>query len=320
MLDAADFLLANRWQRGFPLLPRPFREIASQARLSEEAVLEKYRRLQADGVIDRIGPVFRPNAVGASSLAAMAVPAARLEAVAHCVSEQPGVNHNYGREHRYNLWFVATGSSEAAVQSTLACIEQATRLPVLRLPLVEEFHIDLGFDLDDHAVPRGAGPKSGFPPLSAHDRKLVGRTVEGLPLVPEPYAEVGKALGIPGEQVIRGLQRMLADGRIRRLGAVIRHRRLGYQANAMVVWDVPDEGVGTFGRLLARDKAVTLCYRRARALPEWPYNLFCMVHGRERERVLVEIERLSAAHGMAEFPRAVLFSNRCFAQRAARYG
>ena len=320
MLDAAEFLLANRWQRSFPLAPRPFREIASQASLSEEAVLEKYRRLQADGVIDRIGPVFRPNAVGASSLAAMAVPPARLEAVARYVSEQPGVNHNYEREHRYNLWFVATGSSEAGVQSTLACIEHAMGLPVLRLPLVEEFHIDLGFDLDDHAVPRGAGVKAVFPPLSVRERKLVGKTVQGLPLVPEPYAEVGRTLGIPEEQVIRGLRRMLADGRIRRLGAVIRHRRLGYQANAMVVWDVPDEGVGTFGRLLARDKAVTLCYRRARALPDWPYNLYCMVHGHQRTRVLAEIERLGAAHGMAEFPRAVLFSTRCFAQRAAKYG
>lgn len=320
MHEANDLLLANRWQRGFPLASRPFREIGRQAKLSEETVLEKYRRLQRHGVVDRIGPVFRPNAVGASSLAAMAVPPARLEAVARFVSEQPGINHNYEREHDYNLWFVVTALSSAEVQATLGCIEQATGLPVLRLPLVEEFHIDLGFDLDTHAVPRAGNEPAARPAPSAEERSLVRHTVGGLPLVPQPYAQIAKEVGISEAEVIAGLERMLADGRIRRLGAVIRHRRLGYGANAMVVWDVPDKRVGDIGRGLAGDGAVTLCYRRPRVEPQWPYNLYCMVHGRERDRVLSEIERLSRGHGLDALPRAVLFSTRCFSQSAAKYG
>jgi DNA-binding Lrp family transcriptional regulator len=320
MHEAGDLALANRWQRGFPLAPRPFREIGRRSDLAEEAVLEKYRRLQRDGVIDRIGPVFRPNAVGASSLAAMGVPPERLEAVARFVSEQPGVNHNYERSHAWNLWFVVTAPGNAEVQRILSRIEDATGLRVLRLPLLEEFHIDLGFDLDTRAVPRSAHSPREFPEPTPEEQSLVRQTVRGLPLLPEPYADVAGKIGSTEAQVIAGLERMLGDGRVRRIGAVIRHRRLGYQANAMVVWDVPDDLVSGIAPVLARDPAVTLCYRRARALPHWPYNLYCMVHGRERGRVLTEVERMSTAYGLERFPSAVLFSERCFAQRAARYG
>ncbi len=320
MPQADDLALANRWQRGFPLASRPFGEIARQARFSEQAVLEGYRRLQGDGLMDRIGPVYRPNAVGASSLAAMAVAPERLEAVARFVSEQPGINHNYQREHAYNLWFVATAPSAAEVQRTLSCIAYATGVPVLRLPLLEEYHVDLGFDLDTHAAPRAASEPRAFPPLGDEERALVRQTAPGLPLVPEPYAEVAAKLGIGETQVLATLSRMLADGRIRRLGAVLRHRPLGYRANAMAVWDVPDEQVGGIAPLLARDPAVTLCYRRARALPQWPYNLYCMVHGRERYRVAGELARVNATYGLERFSAAVLFSERCFSQRAASYG
>lgn len=319
-MSAADALsLANRWQRGFPLAPRPFAEIGRGANLKEETVLERFEGLKRDGILDRIGPVFRPNTVGASSLAAMAVPPERLDEVARLVNEQPGVNHNYQRSHRYNLWFVATAPRNAEVQWTLSCIEYATGLPVLRLPLLEEFHIDLGFDLETHSAPRQA-MRTRACNLSAQEQRLVRQTVGGLPLVAAPYAELAKALGASEGEVIAGLERMLADGRIRRLGAVIRHRRLGYAANAMVVWDVPDERVSAVAPALAHDAAVTLCYRRARVAPHWPYNLYCMVHGRERERVLAEIERMVNAHGLQRFPKAVLFGERCFKQRAAAYG
>jgi DNA-binding Lrp family transcriptional regulator len=112
--------LANAWQRGFPLVPRPFAEIAERSRLTENEVLRKFLDLKTQGVIDRIGPVLRPNAVGASTLAALAVAPQRLADVAAFVSDQPGVNHNYEREHRYNLWFVVHGASEADVEAGIA--------------------------------------------------------------------------------------------------------------------------------------------------------------------------------------------------------
>jgi len=315
MLDATDFLLVNPWQRGFPLKPRPFREIAQRSSLPETQVVDRFIRLQRQGVIDRIGPVFRPNTVGASSLAAMAVPPERLEEVAAFVSEQRGVNHNYEREHRYNLWFVATGASAADVQWVLSCIEHGTGIAVLRLPLLEEFHIDLGFDLETGTAPRTAAPPPAGP-LPEQERRLAAAVAGGLPLVEKPYEAVARELGLAEDEVLALLAKMLAEGRIRRIGAVIRHRRLGYDANAMAVWDVPDAEAAAVGRALARHPGVTLCYRRARALPHWPYNLYCMVHGRERGEVLQTLTRMA----VERFPSAVLFSTRCFSQRAARYG
>lgn len=312
---ALDPQLVNAWQRDFPLVPRPFAAIAAASDATEAEILEEFKLFRESGLIDRVGPVFRPRTVGASTLAAMAVPAERLDEVAACVGRHPGVNHSYEREHRYNLWFVITAQDEAQVESTLASTEAESGVPALRLPLEEEFHIDLGFDLKDHSVPR-ARQQVVVPSLSADEKRLVARVVAGLPLVPRPYA----ALGLPEEKVIATLRRWLELGIVRRIGAVLRHRRLGYEANAMVVWDVPDEEVCAAGRRLAADPAVTLCYRRARALPEWSYNLYCMVHGRERSRVVYEIKRISTSLHLDRYPRLVLFSTRCFTQRAANYG
>ncbi len=312
---ALDPRLVNAWQRDFPLVPRPFAEIAARCGSTEAQVLEEFNLLKASGLIDRVGPVFRPRTVGASTLAAMAVPAARLEEVAGLIGRHAGVNHSYEREHRYNLWFVVTGPDEPEVQATLAAIERETALRALRLPLEEEFHIDLGFDLRNHAVPRRPQPVV-VPLLSAEEKRLVARIAPGLPLVPRPYAR----LGLPEDAVLATLRRWLELGIVRRIGAVLRHRRLGYEANAMVVWNVPDDEVSAAGRRLAADPAVTLCYRRARAAPDWPYNLYCMVHGRERSRVVYEVKRINMMLDLDRYPRLVLFSKRCFTQRAAHYG
>jgi DNA-binding Lrp family transcriptional regulator len=155
--------------------------------------------------------------------------------------------------------------------------------------------------------------------LSAADRRLLAAIEEGLPLVERPYAAVGAKIGLRETAVIAGLRRLVADGVIRRFGVMVRHRELGYGANAMVVWDVPDARVPEVGRTLAGLPFVTLCYRRPRRLPVWPYNLFCMVHGRERGAVEALVETASAAAGLDALPRAVLFSRRRFKQRGARY-
>jgi len=315
MLDAAGFRLLNLWQRDFPLVPRPFERIGADCGLDEDEVLARFGQMRAHGLIDRIAPVFRPNTVGASTLAAMRVPPERLASVAARVSAHAGVNHNYERENPVNLWFVAVATSGPALQGLLGAIEHETGLPVLRLPLLEEFHIDLGFDLRTHAAPR-AVRGDAVAPLDAAERALAARLAAGLPLAPRPFA----AFGAPEADVLAALHRWLDAGVVRRVGAVVRHRRLGYESNAMVVWDVPEPEASAAGRRLAADAAVTLCYRRERAPPEWPYNLYCMVHGRARETVARQIEDLSARHAMAPYPREVLFSTRCFSQRAARYG
>lgn len=142
-----DFRLLNGWQRDFPLVPRPYQAIAGALGISEADVMARLARLQTEGSLSRVGAVVRPNSIGASTLAAMAVPPDRLDEVAERVSARPEVNHNYEREHRLNLWFVVTAATPAHVQAVLRAIEAETGLPVLDLPLEREYHIDLGFDL-----------------------------------------------------------------------------------------------------------------------------------------------------------------------------
>jgi DNA-binding Lrp family transcriptional regulator len=142
---------------------------------------------------------------------------------------------------------------------------------------------------------------------------------EGLPLTPRPFALIAERLGTDEETVIDAVQDLQARGVIKRFGVIVRHHELGFRANAMVVWDIPDESVYVTAKRLAADPDVTLCYRRPRRLPEWPYNLFCMIHGQDRDSVQKKISALRRATGIHELPYCVLFSRRRFKQRGARY-
>jgi DNA-binding Lrp family transcriptional regulator len=152
--------------------------------------------------------------------------------------------------------------------------------------------------------------------LSPIEHRLLAAIEDGLPLVPRPYGAIGARIGLGEDVVIEMLGRLIEDGVIKRFGVVVRHRELGYRANAMVVWDVPEASVGDAGRRLAALPFVTLCYRRPRRLPGWPYNLFCMIHGRDRATVEAQIEELRARGGNP--PMDTLFSRRRFKQRGAR--
>jgi DNA-binding Lrp family transcriptional regulator len=152
-----------------------------------------------------------------------------------------------------------------------------------------------------------------------HDRRLIAALQHGLPLVPQPYAALAREIGISEQEVMTRLRRMLNDGTLKRLGVVVRHLELGYRANAMLVWDVPDEQAALFARRIVQCDFVTLCYRRARQLPEWPYNLYCMIQGRSRRVVEEHAERLIQRCDLRSFPHAVLFSCRRFKQHGARY-
>ncbi len=155
--------------------------------------------------------------------------------------------------------------------------------------------------------------------LSVTDLRLLAAIQDGLPLDPRPYARVAETVGLSEDEVIARLDRLACEGVIRRFGVVVRHHELGYRANAMVVWDVPAGQVRDAGRRLARLPFVTLCYRRPRRLPGWPYNLFCMIHGRDRAKVEALVEEASAAAGLDGLSREILFSRKRFKQRGARY-
>ncbi len=156
--------------------------------------------------------------------------------------------------------------------------------------------------------------------LSDRDLVLVAALCDGLPLSPRPYAALGTAIGMDESEVLDRIAAMAANGVIRRLGIVVRHRELGYRANAMVVWDIPDGEVDAAGRRLGDCPEVTLCYRRPRRPPDWPYNLFTMIHGRGRTEVEAAIALIAERTGTAGFRHEALFPVRRFKQCGARYG
>jgi DNA-binding Lrp family transcriptional regulator len=290
--------------------------------VTEKKVLKLLEILRREGKIVRVGAVFAPKRIGASTLVALSVPPERLAAVAATVNRFPEVNHNYEREHSYNLWFVVTAGSEGRLQAALSAIEAACGLPLLRLPLLHEFHIDLGFALDkrtDGAKPaRGQGQAFVPPkPLDELERRLVMALQEGLFM--RPFAVLASHIGCDENEVIDRIRNWCAEGIIKRFGVIVSHRELGYTANAMLVQDIPDERVVEIGERLAGENDVTLCYQRPRVLPQWPYNLFCMIHGQARREVETKIADLRQRLQLAPYAHATLFSLTRFKQNGARY-
>lgn len=375
--------MLDEYQRGFPICATPFATLADRLGCEAGEVIRRLAALERRGVVSRVGPVFTPGRIGASTLAAMAVPSARLESVAECVNRCPAVNHNYEREHELNLWFVLAAPVAEALDEALAGIRRRTGLDVLDLRLERAYHIDLGFPLwrrppsgNLHATTADAvppattarppepvqapatapsvspepaqapvtapttvpsaspetvqapatapaavpsvSPESTRASLDALDLRLVGAIQNGLSLTARPYAAVAERIGSSEARVMERIGRLLRDGVIKRMGVVVRHHELGYRANAMVVFDAPDDRVDALGERLARVPPVTLCYRRTRHLPVWPYNLYCMLHGRDRDEVMRWVDEL-LPEAVGDLDRVVLFSRRRFRQRGARY-
>ena len=320
-LSSTELALIDRWQHDFPFVEQPFAEVGRSVALSEADTIAAFRHLVAQEVISRIGAVVRPNTIGASTLAAIAVPAARLEEVAGVVSQERLVTHNYEREHRLNLWFVIAGADTDSVAATIARIAARSGLSVLDLPMLRAYHLGLGFGLSENGngrqLPCRARVVQNYAPQPI-DRALVAAIENGLPLVAAPYRVVAEEIGTDPGVVMGRLSGLVDAGVISRFGCVLRHQRLGFDANAMAVWDVADDGIDAVGERFAGHPKVTLCYQRPRQLPLWPYNLFCMVHARSRAEASSAIDELNRDVDAGTVKaHAVLFSTRCFKQRGA---
>ena len=152
------------------------------------------------------------------------------------------------------------------------------------------------------------------------DRQIILATQSGLPLEPQPYHAIARQVGVTPEEVMARMRRMLATGMIRRIGAVPNHYALGYKANGMTVWDVPDEKVDELGELVGALDFVSHCYQRPRHLPEWPYNFFAMVHGHDKSEVEAQVHQIAALLGDADRGHEILYSTRILKKTGLRIG
>lgn len=315
--DPIDRRLLDEFQRDFPITERPFQSLATALGLDEAEVIDRLSRMRATGRITRVGATIAPGAVSASTLAAVAAPEERLEQVAALIDAEPGVNHNYQRENAWNLWFVATGPDRAHVNDTLARISRRTDLRVLDLRLVRPFNVDLGFRMSGKArnVPRARRVDRSV--MEPGDRVVLQALSSGLPLVGDPYAALARSLNRDPAALMERVQALHAAGIISRLGVIVRHRALGWSANAMVVWDMPADQVGTAGPALAAHPGVTLCYERRPVEDVWPYRLYSMIHARSRPEARDVLARATTLPALAGAQHKVLFSTRCFKQTGA---
>lgn len=322
MPSVADFaindVLLRSYQRDFPLVTEPFAKIAEALSIEEGQVIAALQALVLSGALARIGGVVRPNTVAASTLAAVSVTELAADVVAELISSLDGVNHVYLRENPINIWLVATGPDRAFVDATLKTIERRTGLQVLDLRLERSFHIDLGFDLDSG---RKTHLPSAAPPIAYHsetaDRALMQFLTTGIPLISRPFQNIGEQIGLDEKEVIRRLDHLLRAGVVTRIGAIIRHRAIGWRSNAMVVWNIPPEHLEAKARLLAKHHGINLCYQRTPYEGRWPYNLYCMVHAKTRAEALDILQSATHSARLEAYPRQVLFSSRCYKQTGA---
>lgn len=319
LLDAVDRALLERLQADFPLTPRPFAALGRSLNLEEAEVLARVRRLKEADVIRQISAIFDTRRLGyQSTLAAFHVADAALDDVAAQVSAHPGVSHNYARLHRYNLWFtlaVPPGQKVAAEVRRLA--RQTGVDDWLNLPALRVFKIRTHFKLKESSAPRPeeqTGPSRAFTPA---DVPFVRALQQDLPVTRRPFAEAAAELGLSEERLLDKARELDAAGIMRRFAAVLRHRRVGYTANGMACWVVPEAEIEEVGRRGAGFPQVSHCYQRPAYPPRWPYNLFTMIHGQSKGEVEEVAAAIAERTGIEDY--VILYSTTEYKKERVKY-
>ncbi len=328
-IDEVDAALIDGYQSGFPVIERPFRQVGSELGIGEAEALRRVERLRDSGIFRRFGAVLNPPVIGASTLAAVQAPGDRFEEIAETINGYRQVNHNYRRDHEWNMWFVVTAATLERREEIITEIESETGCAVLVLPMLTDYYIDLEFPVVNSdrfaresvastSVDATRISETAAADLSALDRRLILEIQDGFPLSKTPYRDVAVAVDAPVEDILASIEKLSADGCIKRIGCVVNHIVTGFDSNCMVVWDVPDEDLDEYGEAVGRLPYVTLCYHRPRRPDlDWPYNLFTMIHGRDQDAVDAKVDELASEFLPVEHER--LYSTETLKQTGAQY-
>jgi DNA-binding Lrp family transcriptional regulator len=315
-LDDTDRKLLNLMQGSFPIATRPYRHVAELGGVEEEEVMRRVQRLLEKRIIRQVTPIFDTRALGYSSmLVAAKVDPEHPHRAAQVINEHPGVSHNYLRNHEFNLWFtIATEpDSELGLEGTLDLLAQAAgaesvrQLPTLRL---FKIRMDLEMEGDTKALASAAEAKEPIElepqPYDELDIAVIRALQGDMPVAEEPYAPAAAELGMPQERLLDHLAGMQERGLLRRVAAILYHRRAGFSANGMGVWEVPEEQIFDIGCRMAAFRGVSHCYQRP-TYEDWPYSVFTMAHGRSKEECDAVLEAIAEQTGISN--RATLYSS-----------
>jgi siroheme decarboxylase len=315
-LDDLDKRLLNLMQGSFPIAQRPYQHVAAQAGISEDEAMARVTRLLDERIIRQVTPIFDTRALGYSSmlLAAKVDPENPWRA-ANVINEHPGVSHNYLRNHEFNIWFtIATEpDSQLGLEGTLELLGRLAGAESIRqLPTLKLFKIRMDLEMDGTTADLSQAAEAVEPaeterqPYDELDVAVIRALQGDMPVIAEPYAPAAAALGMSQGALLQHLEQMQRRRLLRRVAAILYHRRAGFSANGMGVWKVPDERVMELGPKMAAFRGISHCYQRP-TYEDWPYSIFTMAHGRSPEECDAILDSIAEATGIEE--RATLYSS-----------
>ncbi|MGI8594973.1 MAG: siroheme decarboxylase subunit alpha [Solirubrobacteraceae bacterium] len=315
-LDDLDKRLLNLMQGAFPIEPRPFAAVARAAEVAEDEVLRRVSRLVDERIIREITPIYDTRALGYKSmLVAAKVPASNPHRAAGIINAHPGVSHNYLRNHEFNLWFTIAvePDSELGLQGTLDVITRETGAESIRqLPTLKLFKIRMDLEMVSGTEALASAAQAVEPvevdpqPYDDLDVAVIRATQGSWEVTPEPYAGPAQEVGMPVERLLEHMRGMRERRLLRRVAAILFHRRAGFSANGMGVWEVPDERILEVGGRMAAFRGISHCYQRP-TYEDWPYSVFTMAHGRSKEECDAILDSIAQETGIHD--RATLYSS-----------
>jgi siroheme decarboxylase len=317
-LDEADKRLMNLLQSSFALEAAPFALIARGAEMSTAEAMARTQRLLDERIIREITPIFDTRALGYSSmLVAAKVDPDNPHRAAKIVNSHPGVSHNYLRTHDFNLWFtIATApDSKLGLDGTLEVLQKLTGSESIRqLPTLTLFKINMNLEMEQGTDALAAAVEAAPPreleaqPYDELDVAVI-RALQGpMEVTERPYDAAAKEVGMEIDDFLAHLRGMVDRKLLRRVAAILYHRRAGFSANGMGVWRVPEDEVLEVGRRMAAVRGISHCYQRP-TYPDWPYSVFTMAHGRSKEECDAILDSIADEHGLHGDDRAVLYSS-----------
>jgi siroheme decarboxylase len=315
-LDDLDRKLLNLLQGSFPIARRPYQHVASLAGVDEAEVMQRTRRLLDKRIIRQVTPIFDTRALGYSSmLVAAKVDPSYPHRAARVINTHPGVSHNYLRNHDFNLWFtIATEpDSRLGLEGTLEVLAREAQAESMRqLPTLKLFKIRMDLEMEGDTQALAAAAEASEPaelerqPYDELDISVIRALQGDMAVVPEPYAPAAAELGMAHEAFLAHLSGMQERGLLRRVAAILYHRRAGFSANGMGVWRVPEEEIPHVGPRMAAVRGISHCYQRP-TYPDWPYSVFTMAHGRSKTECDAVLDAIAEMTGISE--RATLYSS-----------
>jgi DNA-binding Lrp family transcriptional regulator len=315
-LTEFDKRLLNLMQGSFPITPRPYKEVAAAAGVTEEQVLTRVQELLNERIIRQVTPIFDTRALGYSSmLVAAKVDPDNPWRAANIINAHPGVSHNYLRNHEFNIWFtIATEpDSPLGLEKTLEVLgeiagaESIRQLPTLKLFKIRmDLEMEGGTDALSKAAEAAEPAETERQPYDERDIAVIKALQGDLPVVSEPYAPAAEELGMAVPELLAHLEQMQERRLLRRVAAILYHRRAGFSANGMGVWNVPDEQIMEIGPRMAAFRGISHCYQRP-TYADWPYSVFTMAHGRSKGECDAILASIAEQTGIED--RTTLYSS-----------